>query len=355
MKFNNKFYNYGLGVLLILVILFMMSKITFIIEPLMVILNTLFIPFLFGGFIYYLFRPLMIFLQKRGVKRNLAAGITFVVFIGLIVWIVGYSGNSVTDTFSESYEELTLKIDNLQGSFYKNLQLLNIDEETIKNLNDSVIPYLQSSAKNISKSSLNFLSNVASVSTIIILVPIVAFYLLKDGEKFKQNIIDMIPSKKRNYFVKLIKEIDTTLYTYISGQMFVAFFIGLLMFIGYTILGMQNALALGIFAMITSVIPFLGPFLGILPALLIALMTDIKLLLWIIVLSIIVQQIEGKFVTPNILGNKLNIHPLTVIFMIFIFVSLFGVIGAFIAIPTYSIIKVIIKSLYDEFRNKNNE
>ncbi|GAA0178537.1 AI-2E family transporter [Clostridium sediminicola] len=348
MKIDNKFYRYSIGVLIVLTIIFLLSKLTFIINPLSIILNTLFIPLLFGGFIYYIFRPLVKLIEKTGLKRDLAVILVLLIFVGVLFLLFGYSGSQVAQTFSKSYKDVVSKIEEVQNNFYKVWGNLNLDSSTAKEIEGSIKPYIEKSIQNISKGSFSFISSIANIGSLLILIPIVAFYLLKDGEKFKEGILNIIPDKRRVWANKLFKNIDSTLSTYITGQILVAFCIGIMMFIGYLIIGMQDAFVLSIFAMITSMIPFIGPFLGIIPALLIALITNISLALKVIIVSVVVQQIEGNFITPNIIGNRLNIHPLTVIFLIFISVSLLGILGAFIAIPAYSVVKVIIKSIYVE-------
>lgn len=346
MKINNKFYYYSIGTLIVLAIVLLLSKLTFIINPLSVILNTLLIPFLFGGFIYYIFRPLVSLIEKTGLKRDLSVILVLLFFIVTLFLLFGYSGSQVSQTFSESYQDVVSKIEEVEDNLYKVWGNLNLKSDTAKQIEDSIMPYIEKSIQNISKGSLSFVSSLANIGSLLILIPIVAFYLLKDGEKFKEGILNIVPDKRRVWVNKLFSSIDITLSTYITGQILVAFCIGIMMFIGYLIIGMQDAFVLSLFAMITSMIPFIGPFLGIIPALLIALITNMSLVLKVIIVSFVVQQLEGNFITPNIIGNRLNIHPLTVIFLIFISVSLFGILGAFIAIPTYSVVKVIIKSIY---------
>ena len=96
--------------------------------------------------------------------------------------------------------------------------------------------------------------------------------------------------------------------------------------------------------MITNIIPFLGPFLGAAPAVLMALTIDMKMVLKVIILAVIVQQAEGDLITPKIVGDKLKLHPLEVILIILISINLFGILGAFIGVPLYLILNVIVKT-----------
>lgn len=101
---------------------------------------------------------------------------------------------------------------------------------------------------------------------------------------------------------------------------------------------------LACFSAITTVIPFLGPILGIIPAILLGLTINLNMVLKIIIASIIVQQLEENLVTPNIMSNKLNLHPLTVIIVILISLSVFGILGAFIAVPLYTSLIIIFRN-----------
>lgn len=106
--------------------------------------------------------------------------------------------------------------------------------------------------------------------------------------------------------------------------------------------------------MITNLIPFIGPFLGALPAVLIAITIDWKMILKVVALAFIIQQAEGDFITPKIVGDKLKIHPLAVIFIILISVHLFGIFGAFIGVPLYLILSILIKAVIS-IRNDNKK
>ncbi|MFS0812636.1 AI-2E family transporter [Peribacillus phoenicis] len=140
----------------------------------------------------------------------------------------------------------------------------------------------------------------------------------------------------------ILKDVDKTLSTYIIGQFIISIVIGTLMYIGYLIIGLDYALVLALFAMIFTVVPFLGPLISIIPALFIALQQDIGLAVKVLIVLTVVQQVEGHLVTPNIMGKRLNIHPLTIILLLLAAGSIYGFIGILIAIPTYSVVKTII-------------
>jgi predicted PurR-regulated permease PerM len=148
----------------------------------------------------------------------------------------------------------------------------------------------------------------------------------------------------------MLDDVDKTLSAYIIGQAIIALTIGILMYIGYLILGLNYALILAVFAMVTAFIPILGAFIGVIPAVLVGLTVNPLMALKVLILMIIVQQLEGNLISPQIIGKRLNIHPLTFIIILLAAASLFGFIGMLIAVPVYAVCKIIGKKIYEIYR-----
>lgn len=127
-----------------------------------------------------------------------------------------------------------------------------------------------------------------------------------------------------------------------------------MMTIGFLIIGMPYALLLGFLAMITSVVPYLGPAIAATPAAIIAIVNSPWLLVKLAIVWTIVQLIEGKFISPQIMGKSLSIHPITIIFVLLTAGSLFGVPGVVLGIPGYALIKVLISHTYRLFKQRYN-
>jgi len=145
---------------------------------------------------------------------------------------------------------------------------------------------------------------------------------------------------------------DTQVGSYIQGQIIVATCIGLLLFIGYLIIGLDYAITLAIIAAVTSVIPYLGPMIAIIPAIIIALVESPFMLVKLAIVWAAVQFLEGNLISPNIMGRTMKIHPLTIIVVLLIAGNLFGIIGVILGIPGYAILKVFVTYLYDKFRER---
>lgn len=151
-----------------------------------------------------------------------------------------------------------------------------------------------------------------------------------------------------------MKEMDKQVSSYILGQILVSICIGVMMTIGFLIIGLDYAFLLGILAMVTSVVPYLGPVIAITPALVIAIVDSPFMLLQLIFVWTIVQLVEGKFITPNIMGKSLSIHPITIIFVLLTFGSLFGVAGVILGIPGYALLKVLVTHLFSLVKRRYN-
>src|SRR5699024_1793130 len=142
--------------------------------------------------------------------------------------------------------------------------------------------------------------------------------------------------------------------SYIQGQIIVATCIGILLFIGYSIIGLDYAITLAIVAAVLSVVPYLGPTMAISPAIIIAVVDSPFMLLKLAIVWIAVQFLEGHFISPNIMGKTMKIHPLTIMLTLLVAGNLFGIVGVILGIPGYAILKVIIQYLYSKFKQRYN-
>ena len=142
--------------------------------------------------------------------------------------------------------------------------------------------------------------------------------------------------------------------SYIQGQIIVSFCIGILLFIGYSIIGLDYGLVLACIVY-TSVVPYLGPTIAISPTIIIAIITSPFMLLKLIVVWTLVQFIEGHFISPNVMGKTLKIHPLTIIFILLSLWDLLGIVGVILGIPGYAILKVLVSHLFLLFKRRYNK
>lgn len=338
-------------ILAVLILLFttiwLYNQISGILAPISIIFNILVAPVLVAYIFFYVLKPIHKVINE---KLKLSSGISAILAIlfGVVVLVSIFVG--VIPVMVEQTQSLIMSAPKYINTIRYYLEA-NADNAIVKQIVDYIntslnVNQISSTAFDIFS---NFVSNatgiLSSMATIVVTAPFVLFYLLKDATKFRSYVIEHLPNSTKNEVDEIITEIDDKVGSYISGQMLVSLCIGVLLFIGYNIIGLEYAMSLATLAAVLSIIPYLGPALAILPAVLVALATSWVMVVKIIIVWAIVQFLEGNFISPNIMGHSLKIHPLTIIFVIMIATSTFGVVGAIVGIPAYAIIKVLASKL----------
>lgn len=336
---------------LILVIVYLLYQLSFIFSPIVKAISFLFVPVIFAILFYYLLKPLADLLEKK-LSHTLSVVITFLVFILVVFLMIGGLGfffvdqlDELGEVVMEQYEQYQEEPSNLLPGFLEE----NIN---IRDIENSITERLSNLTGWMQENFSELFGQLKDIPTQLILVPFLIFYMLKDGNKFYEGLRKVIPIRYRNKFVESADKVDLVLSTYVKGQLIVALFTGVGMLIVYLIVGLPLAPVLAIFAVVTSIIPFIGPVLGVIPAIVIALGEGMWVVVQIIIGTIIVQQIESDLISPNVIGKKMDIHPLTIIVLIMLAISIFGIIGAFVAVPTYAVIRAVIGVYYREYKNK---
>jgi predicted PurR-regulated permease PerM len=184
----------------------------------------------------------------------------------------------------------------------------------------------------------------------ILLAPVLAFYLLRDICRFKEDFFSLIPHRWQNDIVILTGEINKVLDSYIRGYLLVCLIVGVLTGTAMFLLGVEFALILGLFAGLTELIPYLGPFIGALPAVLLALLKSKWLAVKVILAFLFIQQLEGNVISPKILGDRVGLHPLAVILTLVVAGKLFGLPGMLLAVPSAAVIRIIISFTWQKLK-----
>lgn len=346
---QGKYFRIGYGIIIVLLILYLATKVNFLIEPLVTVMKVLFLPFILAGVFYYLLRPIVDFLQKHKVPRGLAILAVFLVIFGILTLIVMTVGPMLQAQLNNLINNIP-QIASLVQDQVNNLQENEWIKQYLEHNNINVTTKISQFANDIIANTGNvFNSIVGFFSSFVVLlstVPFILYYLLKEGHKVPNFILKLIPDQHDEEGIVILREMDSSLSAYIQGKIVVSFCVGLLIYIGYTIIGVEYSLILAIAAMCMNVIPFIGLFIGIIPSLVVAFIDSPSMLIKVIIVVLIAQQIESNFLSPQIMGKKLDIHPLTIILLLIAVGSLSGLLGMFLAIPTYAVIKVIVSHFY---------
>lgn len=356
---NNKFVLFLLVLLLIGLNVLVFSKVPHIFEPLRVLAKTVLLPIILTGIVYYLTNPLVDYLERRKIKRAysiLALYLAIICVVTLIVVavvpLIRDQVQGLIDNIPYYSAQIQVQFEDLIGSeiFNQIQQTLGLDTTALMNdLSNRATDLLKNAWSGIG----GFIGALTEVVLAIITVPFILFYLLKDGKKLPHFILGFVPTKFRGQSFRVMVEMHRQISSYIRGQIIVSFCIGALLFIGYLIIGLNYSLVLAIIAACTSIVPYLGPAIAITPALIVASVTSPIMLLKMIVVWTVVQLIEGKFISPQIMGKTMHIHPITIIFVILTAGNLFGIVGIILAVPGYAVLKVIATHLFRYFKTRS--
>jgi predicted PurR-regulated permease PerM len=200
----------------------------------------------------------------------------------------------------------------------------------------------------------NILSAITSLAVVLVIVPFILYYLLKDGDNIPNIFAKFLPPRGEYEARKFLSEMNFALSSYFQGQIIVSLIVGLLVYIGYLIIGLDYPLLMAIIAMVTNLIPFAGPFIGLGFALVVGLMQSVNTGLLVCLVVLFVQQIESNFISPQIIGNKLQIHPLTIILLLLFAGKLAGFTGMLLAVPIYAVSKVVLVNTKRIWNIKNS-
>jgi predicted PurR-regulated permease PerM len=186
----------------------------------------------------------------------------------------------------------------------------------------------------------------------LILTPVLTFYLLRDFPSLGRAVAQVLPPGRRDETLSFLHRYDELLGEYLRGQLLVATFVGIATGVGFWIVGFPNAVLLGVIAGVFNIVPYLGLIVSLVPALLIALLTPP---FWLSLLKVagiffVVQSLDSYFFSPKIVGDRVGLHPVWVMFAIIGFASVFGIVGLLLAIPMAVLIKLVIERMIGRYK-----
>lgn len=188
---------------------------------------------------------------------------------------------------------------------------------------------------------------------LLILVPFIAFYILKDIDYLKKTFWSFVPKKWREQTRDFLFNVEQSLGNYIRGQLTVCALVGIISMVFFWLIKIDYPLLLGSIIGITNVIPYFGPIIGVVPAAIIASQTSVKMIIFVVLFVFFLQFLEGNILSPYIVGKSLQMHPLLIIFSILIGGEIGGVLGLIMAVPLIAVIKTTILQALDQFKRRD--
>ncbi len=285
--------------------------------------------------------------KKIQLNRTFAILLVLTVFFIIFLYIVLTIVPIFTKQVSSLIDFLLKNQEKLQNNFFGFLESNNIDLRTsIMNSKDIIVT-------NIIKVLGSSFSLMSSTFSLLFMTPIFTIMLIFSYDNIENGVKRILQNMGREDLIVLIKNMDETIGKYILVTALDSMIVGVVSFIIFYFLKMDYSLLFSVIIGFGNVIPFIGPFIGLIPAILYAFTKSFKLVILIIVLITIVQTIEANIVKPWLTGKSVEMHPITTLLVVLVGGALFGIGGAFVAIPVYIIIKLTWLFCWEKYVVKN--
>lgn len=323
-------------------------------------LRSVLLPFVAGITLGYLFDPWVSYLEKKGINRTLAtliilisAILIFIPIVGILLGIIDEQLGRFLNVLPSYITSLIKKIEpimiDLQDRF-PNFDMDKVRTSIRATLADNIKIIGVMLRKILSKSFALF-----NLISLILITPIVTFYMLRDWDRFVSKVNSLLPRKSKKSIRKQAKEIDRALAGFIRGQLSVCLLLGCYYGIGLHLINLDLGIVIGFFAGLLSFIPYVGSITGFILSILMALAQFNDLLPVVLVVFVFVsgQFIEGNFLTPKLVGENVGLHPVWIMFALLAGGVLLGFLGLLIAVPTAAVIGVLIRHAIDNYKHSS--
>ncbi|MCT3601645.1 AI-2E family transporter [Lactobacillus acidophilus] len=358
---NNRFSIVLLNILLFFLIIWVFNKISFVLNPAWVFFSAILPPLLLALIQYYIMNPVVDWFEKKfRVPRVLTIIVLFLFVVIAMIWIINilvpiaqHQINSLVKNWPHIWNDAV----NATQNALRDPRLHSV-KGSIQGMIDDTQKTLFKSGQNTVNSTLGNISSAVSIITMIVMTlltaPFILFFMLKDGHQLRPYITKFAPETWQQSLSKLLYDINYAVASYIRGQITVAFWVGVMFTIGYIIIGLPYGLALAILAGFMNLIPYFGTPLALIPVIVISIMTSGSMLVKVLIVFAIEQTIETRILSPLVMGNKMQMHPVTTILLLIGASSVWGLWGVIFGIPIYAVLKIIVSRVYNYYRRESD-
>ena len=345
-----------------LLIIYLFTKISFIFNPIKSFFAVMGFPFVATLILYYMSRPIMVFFQKRDLNKTASAWLTIIidalVVVLLFTWLLPMLWSQLSQLFKEFptyWNTLVHSIETfLQSDQYTGIVAQFDIEEIIQRISTAISQRLGDIVNTTVSGLGSTISVLVTIGLGLVTAPVLLYYLLKEDEKVAPFILKFFPTTKRSTVARYLKDVNNQLSLYIRGQLTVAMSVAIMFSIGYTLIGLPYGVALGIMSGFLNIIPYLGSFLALIPAVIIGIVHSPFMLVKVLIVAFIEQTLEGRIISPKVLGNNLKIHPTLILVVLLTAGRLYGITGVIIGVPVFAIIRVTFYYLFDYLKEKSD-
>lgn len=327
-------------------------------------------PFLLALAFAYIQNPLVTRMERRKISRGwgtLIMAIPTVVILALLFFVaIPALAGQIADFIANSpkyLQRVTLWVEGLQGQVLRR-DIPGVDEQAlVARLRaiqpDQVVAYLQQRQSAIAGAAWagvlglgRGVGTILNILSYIFLTPILTYYLLRDWPQITARLQELVPIRRRPAVMEFAREYDRLLYGFLKGNVTSSAVVGFLTFLLLFLVGFPYAVLLGIMAGVFNIIPYVGLILTLIPALVIALFTPDPVLGLgkAIGVFVVVQLLDGAVLSPKIVGESVNLHPVWVILALSVFGFFFGFVGLLLAVPLAVLLKLILTYSLQRYR-----
>ena len=290
-------------------------------------------------------RPATNWLSQRGLSRlasvllvYLLILLLFVGFLWMLFPLIFQQGAAVLGDVPGYYQSLRVWLINSPNPMLERLGLLL----PIGTPGLSAVPQTDPGVLTPAEMALQYVRTTAWIIFAAIVIPAMTLYWTLDGQRLIRSLLLLIPQDQRESMSDLISAMEASVGRYLIAQGLLCLAIGAMALVAYLLIGLPNALVLAIIAGVLEAVPMIGPALGAIPAGLVALSIGTDKLIWVIVATTIIQQIENSLLVPRVMKQTVGVNPFVTLLALFAFSSLFGIAGALMAIPLAAIIQLVL-------------
>lgn len=323
------------------------------------LLSPVLMPFVTSAILAYLGDPLTDKLETYKLSRTQAVSVVFLTMLLTLVFIFFMLVPQLEIQITETISNLPAYAAKINSDIIPWLeQRLKLDLKPVE-LNE-LINILNGQWQKAGGLVAGTMTSVSHSGSIIVawlmnmlLVPVVTYYLLRDWDILVAKIYDLLPRRITPVAAKLAGEVNTVLSAFLRGQFYVMLALGCIYTLGLWIVGLDLALLIGFLAGLVSFVPYLGAIVGIVSACIAAVVQfhDMTPLVSVAVVFLVGQILEGTVLTPKLVGDKIGLHPVAVIFSVMAGGQLFGFLGILLALPLASIVMVFLRHIHDIYRD----
>lgn len=363
-KTGNKILNI-LYILFIILLVYVVSlifkewKILGFLGKILSIISPIFIAWFFA----WLLNPIVKKLTDKGMNRLFATIIAYLAMVLMIGLILAFTIPSLGTQISDIVTAVPSIVSDIK-EWINNIfvKISNLSLENLDSVKNTFMGRIETIATDIETSlpemAMNFVSSLASGLGKILLSLILGFYLLFDFDKVTAGFISLFPEKSRGEISYLLEKLNDSLYSFISGTLWLSLLLFVVSIIGFSIIGLNAPVLIAFICVITNLIPYIGPYMGAAVAGAIGFAESSTIGVLTLLFILVVQTIDGNVLQPLVMSKKMNLSPITIILSLLIFEYLFGIFGMIIATPAVALLKIIfvfIDEKYNLFGFKDKE